>query len=604
VTESEHYVYDSSTFHLSEVGSVRIDWDAAQSSVRGVPELKSPLSKFNAELRHLPYDLRATVAHERPLPDLLADHTTLPAGFKCKRRRERHSIVETPADGSAPLWRLDLTKVVTSDQPLGASSSSAAASVTTFELEVELLDAASVVPSWLDRNGGGTEAMMFALSRLWPLLSSLLSALGAGAGGGELSSPLADLNLEHVVDEYELETLRKTAVEWVPNVHNENSFPGAMPVAFSRRHMRLIQTTEYMVSEKSDGLRYMLLINSSGTYLFDRNFEFSLVHGYDVLTQLFAANEVTVLDGELVRHQKSSRPMFLIFDAVVIDGSPVGSKKLNERLDAVRTKVIEPYRAAVEQQRIDESKVPFMLIGKAFHAKKHLGTLFSHVKRNESGDRVYVDNRRNHKTDGVIFTPVNSPYRPTPAAPILKWKFVDKLSADLKIMFDARQQKWCLYCTGDRHTDIEVRSVEFSPEDTARLSDDIRQRPNSDGTYVIECTYDIWAGRWHYASIRADKKQGNHVRTVFDTLEVIAENISEQEISYRVPRAPQDDHWQARMTDAMQRMNQSAAAGNNSGGGGGGSARHTPQHHHGQRSPPPSSLQRSQDITTPTNDEL
>jgi hypothetical protein len=348
-----------------------------------------------------------------------------------------------------------------------------------------------------------------------------------------------------------------------------------MPVAFSRRHMRLIQTTEYMVSEKSDGLRYMLLINSSGTYLFDRNFEFSLVHGYDVLTQLFAANEVTVLDGELVRHQKSSRPMFLIFDAVVIDGSPVGSKKLNERLDAVRTKVIEPYRAAVEQQRIDESKVPFMLIGKAFHAKKHLGTLFSHVKRNESGDRVYVDNRRNHKTDGVIFTPVNSPYRPTPAAPILKWKFVDKLSADLKIMFDARQQKWCLYCTGDRHTDIEVRSVEFSPEDTARLSDDIRQRPNSDGTYVIECTYDIWAGRWHYASIRADKKQGNNVRTVFDTLEVIAENITEQELCYRVPRAPQDDHWQARMTDAMQRMNQSAAAGNISFGGGGGSARHT-----------------------------
>jgi hypothetical protein len=492
VSESDHYIYDSSVFDLTEVGSVRIDWDAAQASIRGVPQLKTPLSKFNAALSHLPYDLRATVAHERLLPDLLTDHGALPPGFKCKRHRERHSIIESPADGSAPLWRLDLTKVVTSDQSL-TSSSSNAASVTTFELELELLDAASVVPTWIDRSGGGTEAMLVALSRLWPLLTSVLSALGT-AGEHSSSSPLAGLSLEDVKDEYEIETLRKTAVEWVPNVQNENSFPGAMPIAFSRRHIRLVQTTEYMVSEKSDGLRFMLLINSSGTYLFDRNFEFYLVHGYDILTQLFAVNEVTVLDGELVRHQKTKRPMFLIFDAVVIDGSPVGSKKLNERLDAVRIKVIEPYRAAVEQKRIDETTVPFTLIGKAFHAKKHLGTLFSHVKRNESGERVYVDNRRNHKTDGVIFTPVNSPYRPTPAAPILKWKFVDKLSADLKIMFDARQQKWCLYCTGDRHIDIEVRSVEFSPEDTARLSDDIREHQSGDGTYVIECTYDIWGG--------------------------------------------------------------------------------------------------------------
>jgi hypothetical protein len=90
------------------------------------------------------------------------------------------------------------------------------------------------------------------------------------------------------------------------------------------------------------------------------------------------------------------------------------------------------------------------------------------------------------------------------------------------------------------------------------------------------------------------------VRTVFDTLEVIAENISEQELSYRVPRAPQDDHWQARMTEAMHRMNQSAAT--NSTGHHSGSARHTPQG--GARSPPPPhSLQRSQDTTTP-NEEL
>jgi hypothetical protein len=54
------------------------------------------------------------------------------------------------------------------------------------------------------------------------------------------------------------------------------------------------------------------------------------------------------------------------------------------------------------------------------------------------------------------------------------------------------------------------------------------------------------------------------VRTVFDTLEVIAENVTEQELCYRLPRAPGDDRWQQRITEAMTRMNHTAAASSSS----------------------------------------
>jgi len=69
----------------------------------------------------------------------------------------------------------------------------------------------------------------------------------------------------------------------------------------------LVQSKEYYVSEKTDGLRYMMLVTKSGVYLVDRSFDFHAVIGFDQLVSLYASHGDTLLDGEMVCHQTTLR---------------------------------------------------------------------------------------------------------------------------------------------------------------------------------------------------------------------------------------------------------------------------------------------------------
>ena len=76
-----------------------------------------------------------------------------------------------------------------------------------------------------------------------------------------------------------------------------------------------------------------------------------------------------------------------------------------------------------------------------------------------------------------------------------------------------------------------------------------RAPQTDDGSIVIELTYDMWIGSWRYHGIvimcwsrktkqiiirhwcwkrigvRSDKRNGNQMKTIFNTMEVIAENM-------------------------------------------------------------------------------
>lgn len=224
--------------------------------------------------------------------------------------------------------------------------------------------------------------------------------------------------------------------------------------------------------------------------------------------------------------------------------------------------------------RVDEETCPFILIGKSFLPKKQIGVLFNqHIKRVKK-DRFYVDTKRHHKTDGVILTPVEGGYRPQQNH-IFKWKYADKLSIDFKMRFDQvsdfvmssrrsrqtqRKEQWAFYASGGRGLDVEVRDVDLTPEDTNRVGQDMRRnKALDDGSFVVELVYDVWSGRWRYLGMRPDKTHGNNVRVAFDTLEVIAESVTQHELCYRLPRTVGTDNWQSRMIDAMAQMTRSTA---------------------------------------------
>jgi mRNA guanylyltransferase len=75
-------------------------------------------------------------------------------------------------------------------------------------------------------------------------------------------------------------------------------FPGTMPVGFARWHIPMVKEREYYVSEKTDGVRYFLVVAGGTSALIDRSNAAFTTTGLDLLHLVLP--EGTVLDGELV----------------------------------------------------------------------------------------------------------------------------------------------------------------------------------------------------------------------------------------------------------------------------------------------------------------
>lgn len=63
-------------------------------------------------------------------------------------------------------------------------------------------------------------------------------------------------------------------------------------------------------------------------------------------------------EGESHRHTKGmlirlSRPTFLVFDCIAINGVNYCKENLNERLGQIRERIVAPYRSSVEEGAID-----------------------------------------------------------------------------------------------------------------------------------------------------------------------------------------------------------------------------------------------------------
>jgi hypothetical protein len=167
--------------------------------------------------------------------------------------------------------------------------------------------------------------------------------------------------------------------------NNIDRFPGPQPVSIERRHFGIIKSKEYMVCEKTDGIRHILTCFSVGQTktkicaLVNRSFEYAL-HSFTIPRE-------TLLDGELIGD------VFLVHDAIMIAGKNLINETLSVRLSHVRglCKSIIPGRIKV----LCKNMVP--------------------ISRIES---VIL----NSKSDGLIFTPVDEPVRMGTHRTMFKWK--------------------------------------------------------------------------------------------------------------------------------------------------------------------------------------
>lgn len=252
------------------------------------------------------------------------------------------------------------------------------------------------------------------------------------------------------------------------------NFPGPQPVSIERRHFACLRQQPYVVCEKTDGTRYLLVSDADKKVaLVNRAFKVSHV----------ALNlpRGTILDGELVTC-RDGRPLFVIHDAVLVRDENVTQLPLTGRLDKAR---------AVIRSIVRTAKSPFGLAVKTMVRLEKFDTLATEFP---------------YETDGLVFTPVNEPVRSGTHETMFKWKPRDRITIDFLV----------------KGTELYIQ------ERGQLISESYIHVPHTfpDGT-IIECEYGDLG--WTPVKIRTDKDYPNNRRTFLRTIVNLKENIMRSE---------------------------------------------------------------------------
>lgn len=226
----------------------------------------------------------------------------------------------------------------------------------------------------------------------------------------------------------------RTLIGW-----NRNSFPGAQPVSFKRSDIYNLYLKDYVVCEKSDGVRALLLAASGGIYLTGRNDEVHyLPMKLPLRGNLVEAQHITLLDGEIVVDDidddgvRVQRTRFMCYDGLYVHGRKLASHNLMERLSIVYTDVIVPYRRALESKN-----KALMIKTDAVEGLDVFATNDDSEDEKEPVLEIFLKDffdisqitfiedfakKLPHISDGLIFTPVDASYKGGTCPNLLKWK--------------------------------------------------------------------------------------------------------------------------------------------------------------------------------------
>ncbi|CRG95665.1 RNA guanylyltransferase, putative [Plasmodium gallinaceum] len=130
-------------------------------------------------------------------------------------------------------------------------------------------------------------------------------------------------------------------------------FPGSNPVSLTNHNIKNLFNKEYIICEKTDGVRYFLFIASNTTFLIDRNYEiFKNDMHIPLKEDLSKKQQLTLLDGELVEdtifHERKGieekKIVYLIYDGLYIQRRDITNLSYLDRLKYVYNYVITPLK--------------------------------------------------------------------------------------------------------------------------------------------------------------------------------------------------------------------------------------------------------------------
>jgi hypothetical protein len=284
---------------------------------------------------------------------------------------------------------------------------------------------------------------------------------------------------------------------------NREFFPGPQPVALMIKDFETIKNNKYVVCEKSDGERYILILinidNKPMCFLINRNNDIYFV----ILSFKKEVFEGSIFDGELIK-TKDNVWNYLIHDTFSYNGKNFMNSNHELRYSAIMDFITKRYT--------NKETDCFNIKTKIFY------NYGSEIEKTWN----HIINTTENKIDGLIFTPVNNPIKFGRDNNLFKWKEPDSHTIDFLVKKVGK--KINLY--GNRKKTIYI--FKTLTENYKNIIDfpDINLKEGS----IIEFKYDIKNDIFEPYRLRLDKNQPNGEITISNTLKNIEEAIKISDI--------------------------------------------------------------------------
>ncbi|CAH8462854.1 unnamed protein product [Schistosoma intercalatum] len=325
-------------------------------------------------------------------------------------------------------------------------------------------------------------------------------------------------------------------------------FKGSQPVSITQRNIAALVNSDYCVTYKADGTRYLMLIMGPGrVYLIDRG---NFVYKPNVLhfptVSWVRENEKrgpnsgrpdflndpdghlfnTLLDGELVLchdHSKppnistseiSGTPRFLIYDIITLNNKPVGRSAFFERYSTIDKQVIWPRNTGGHLGLVDFSTQSFSVRRKAFRALQYTEELLK---------PAFLQSL-DHSTDGLIFQPCGPEdfYVLGTCPQTLKWKPPSMNTIDFKCKVEYQRK------VGEIPGYIGHLFLGGLTVPSAKLAHVSSRDKVLDGK-IVECICVPGVG-WKVLRVRTDKTEPNYHKSGVAIIESIMYPVTAEQL--------------------------------------------------------------------------
>ena len=293
--------------------------------------------------------------------------------------------------------------------------------------------------------------------------------------------------------------LTRFVLDFWPDRHNDFQFPGPLPVSIERKDLYKIKKFPYVVSNKTDGVRFMMICvrykDEPYCVLVNRSFTFCAVNDQKFDEEVY---DGTLLDGELAKNNKGEWH-YLVHDVVSAAGRDVSKDNWSDR-NMNLTKIVDTAYKGPGQ---------FTTTIKEFYHFSQLGDVIN-------------QNSNEFKSDGLVFTPQLYPIGMGTQYTLFKWKPQTEHTFDFKVTKPDDTYSLNIFHKGN--------IVEYRTE----LGEDFGTRAEKLDGYVdgciVECSHDQATGTYTPLVVRKDKTHPNGLKTVQKTILNIQENITQNDL--------------------------------------------------------------------------